>query len=64
MDRMIKDLKDGETYIYANSSDEYEAFTNWLYKNGWEFAYHFESGEAFQRERPNGWKTIIEVNGL
>jgi hypothetical protein len=64
MDRMVKDLKDGETYIFANSRDEYDSFTDWLYDSGWKFSYHFESGEAFQREKPNGLKVVIKVYGL
>lgn len=59
MERMIKDLKDGEEYIFANSPEEYAAFTEWFSGEGAVFAYHFEVGEGFK------WKNrIIEVWGL
>jgi hypothetical protein len=59
MDRMKRDLKDGETYLYANSPEEYARFTDWLCANGGKFAYHFEVGEGYwHKER------IVEVYGL
>ena len=60
MERMKKDLLyHGESYIFANSSAEYEEFTQWLYDNGAEFRYHFETGEAFDYKG-----RVIEVYGL
>lgn len=57
--RMIKDLRDGETYIYANSAEEYESFVTWLCDNGAKFSYHFEVGEGYYYKG-----RIIEVYGL
>ena len=59
MDRMIRDMKDGETTLYANSPEEYEAFTAWLCNNGGKFAYHFEVGEGYSYQG-----RTIEVYGL
>ena len=59
LERMKKDLSDGECYIFANSKQEYEAFINWLCGNGAEFSYHFESGEGYWFKG-----VIVEVYGL
>jgi hypothetical protein len=59
MDRMKKDLKDGESYIYANSPQEYAEFCDWLCANGAKFAYHFETGEGYLYRGK-----YIEVYGL
>ncbi|NBT33179.1 MAG: hypothetical protein EBT13_15105 [Rhodobacteraceae bacterium] len=59
MERMQKDLRDGEEYIFANTPEEYESFADWLCANGGTFAYHFEAGEGYQYKG----KTI-EIYGL
>jgi len=59
MNRMQNDLRDGECYIYANNRSEYDAFTAWLCSNGGQFAYHFETGEAYWYRGK-----IVEVYGL
>lgn len=59
MERMMKDLRDGETHIFANTREEYDAFVEWLTNNGATFAYHFESGEGYLR---NG--RVVVVYGL
>lgn len=59
MDRMKKDLRDGEDYIYAENQKEYEQFTAWLCENGGKFAYHFETGEGYWFKGK-----IVEVHGL
>lgn len=59
MQRMIQDLKNGETYLFANSENEYHQFTDWLVEQGGKFAYHFETGEGYTFKN----KTV-EVYGL
>lgn len=59
MERMQQDLRSGETYLFANSPEEYEQFTDWLCDNGATFAYHFETGEAYQYKGKH-----VEVYGI
>lgn len=64
MERMIKDFNDGDQYMFANSVEEYDAFVSWLCSKGWEFSYHFETGEGFKLQKENGSIKVVEVYGL